>query len=288
MQEGFASYPEGSFEELVRKIEADMPILPKQEAKVAQYILLNLDSISFETGRTISQKVGVAEITVGRVLRRFGCAGMKEFKALLRQRYSIAGQVPARKGGDLSERWRDQLGAEIEAVQSIYDLIEGEEFTRALDLLAEAEEVFVTGFQTVRGLAEDSARRLALARNDVRFLSTHDNMLSEWIGGPPRRGSCVLLIDVVPYATESLPLAALAKEQGRKLVVVTDEYCHWAREFADAVINAPSATGLFLESTLGLNAALALLVNGVAKRQPEAGAARLRDWKAHSRRLKLF
>lgn len=288
MQEGFASYPEGSFEELVRKIEADMPNLPKQEAKVAQYILLNLDSISFETGRTISQKARVSEITVGRVLRRFGCAGMKEFKALLRQRYSIAGQAPARKGGDLSERWRDQLGAEIEAVQSIYDLIEGEDFLRAQDLLAGMEEVFVTGFQTVRGLAEDSARRLALARPDVRFLSAHDSMLSEWIGSRPRRSSCVLLIDVVPYAAESLALAALAKEQGRKLVVVTDEYCHWAREFADAVINAPSATGLFLESTLGLNAALALLIHGVANSQPDAAAERLREWKGFSRQLKLF
>src|SRR3546814_6002377 len=64
--------------------------------------------------------------------------------------------------------------------------------------------------------------------------------------------SCLLLVDVVPYARESADLARLAKEQGRRCIVVSDEYCHWGREVADAVIYAPSRTGLFLESTVGI------------------------------------
>ena len=98
----------------------------------------------------------------------------------------------------------------------------------------------------------------------------------------------MLLVDVVPYATESQTLARIAREQGRRVVVVSDEYCHWAAEAADAAIYAPSSTGVFLESTLGLNAALALLIDGVASTNAAASPQRLKEWKACSRRLKIF
>ncbi|MEG6509163.1 MurR/RpiR family transcriptional regulator [Methyloligella sp. 2.7D] len=288
MSQGFASYSEVSLDDLLSKIEAGLAALPKQEAKIAQYLLLNVDTMSFETGKSISQKTGTAEITVGRMLRRFGCAGMKEFKSLLRQRYSISGEVLRHKGDDLSPAWRDQLALEMRALQSVYDQLDGAAFKAAERRLSDADEVYVTGFQTVRGLAEDSARRLGLARSHVRFLSAHDSMLSEWIEPARDKTSCLLLIDVVPYAAECQTLAALAKEQGRSVVVVTDEYCHWAHEVTDAVLNAPSATGLFLESILGLNAALALLIHSVANRQAAGPTPRLREWKRMSQRLKLF
>ncbi len=288
MSQGFASYAGASLDELVGKMEDEISNLPKQEAKVAQYFLLNLDTISFETGKSIAKKARVAEITVGRMLRRFGCAGLKEFKTILRQRYSDARLSPGSKGDDLAPAWRDQLSLEVEVLQSVYDLVESEIFNVAEHRLVDAEEVYVTGFQTVRGLAEDSARRLGLARSRVRFLSAHDSMLCEWIETPANQKSCLLLIDVVPYAAECQTLAAMAKGQGRSVIVVTDEYCHWAHDVADAVLHAPSATGLFLESTLGLNAILSLLIHAVAGRQDAGAANRLRSWKNMSHQLKLF
>ncbi len=287
MSQGFASYPEATLEELVSAMKAQIGALPKQEAKVVQYFLLNLSSLSFETGKSIAQKAGVAEVTVGRVLRRLGCDGMKEFKQRLRQRYSVAGGVPEKKL-DVSGKWRQCLEAETAGIQSVFAQRETREFLTAQSLLSQADQVFVTGFQTVRGLAEDTGRRLALARPNVQYLSAHDGMLAEWIGSRSAKQSCLLLVDVVPYAGESQALARLAKEQGRKIVMVTDEYCHWARDLADAVIYAPSSTGLFLESTLGLNAALALLVDAVADTSADDAKARLKEWKQLTRGLQLF
>lgn len=284
---GFASYADATFETLTALIRKELPNLPKQEARVAQYLLLNIDSLSFETGKSIAQKARVSEVTVGRVLRRFGCDGMREFKELLRQRYSISGSLPDKKD-DIAGRWRASLNAEVDAVRTVFGQRESTMFEDAKDRLATAEEVFVTGFQTVRGLAEDTARRLSLARSNVRYLSAHDDMLSEWIGSPAPEKSCLLMVDVVPYAGEGQALATLARQQGRSVVLVTDEYCHWANEVAHATIFAPSATGLFLESTLGLNAALALLVDAVANATPEKSASRLREWKGLTRQIKLF
>ncbi|MER5172418.1 MULTISPECIES: MurR/RpiR family transcriptional regulator [Thioclava] len=285
---GFSSFSDAPLDELARKIEAGMADLPKQEAKVAQYILLNLASIPLETGQSIASKAGVAEITVGRMLRRFDCAGMKEFKALLRQRYSVSGEVMGRKKTELSRDWQEQLTVEMHGVQMVYDQMETPAFTQARDLLAGSGEVYVTGFQTIRGLAEDCARRLALARDNVRFLSGHDSMLSEWIAPVPEAGSCLMMFDVIPYAAEAEMIARIAKDRGAGVVLITDEYCHWAQGLADAVINAPSKTGLFLESTLGLHAAASLLVHATAEAGGADVAGRMQAWKRMSHRLKLF
>lgn len=288
MSNGFASYADAPVDELIDKMKDGLPELPRQEAKVAQYVLLNLDAMSFETGKSIAQKAGVAEITVGRMLRRFGCAGMKELRAMLRHRYSVSGQAPADATTGAPADWQEQLNAELLAVRTVYAKIGTPAFRAAERYLRESEEVHVTGFQTVRGLAEDTARRLALARPRVRFLSGHDSMLSEWIDPPAPGGSCLLIIDVIPYAAECEPLARLAREQGRNVVVVTDEYCHWAHDVTDAVINTPSKTGLFLESILGLNAAASLLVHSASTRPGLNLDGRMRDWKRLARRMKIF
>ena len=70
--------------------------------------------------------------------------------------------------------------------------------------------------------------------------------------------------------------------------MVSDEYCHWSREIANAAIYAPSRTGLFLESTVGIVVALSLLVDAAAKSDAAKAERRLAQWKRHSRRLGLF
>ena len=288
MSHGFASYADATFDEFVSKMKNGLPNLPKQEAKVAQYVLLNLDTISFETGKSISAKAGVAEITVGRMLRRFGCAGMKEFKAMLRHRYTVVGPSPTEQGAELARDWQEQMAAELRAVSTVYGKMNTPAFQAAARYLREAGTVYVTGFQTVRGLAEDTARRLALARPRVRFLSAHDSMLTEWLDASAPGAGCLLIIDVIPYAAECETLAQLAREQGYSVVMVTDEYCHWAHDVTDAVINTPSKTGLFLESILGLNAATSLLVHMASTAPGQDQDQRMRDWKRLAQRLKIF
>ena len=72
------------------------------------------------------------------------------------------------------------------------------------------------------------------------------------------------------------------------MVVVTDEYCHWAHDVTEAVINTPSKTGLFLESILGLNAATSLLIHATATAPGRDIPQRLRDWKRLAHRINIF
>lgn len=286
---GFSSYPRQGYEDLIRKMEAMLGQLPRQEARVAQYILLNQNGLALENGKTLARKIGVSEVTVGRLLRRLGCDGTKAFKELLRRQYaenSTFLQAPE----DIPKSYEKVLFAETAALNAIFRQAGSAQWRQAGHLLGTAQRVFVTGFQSVRGIAEDFVRRLSLARGTVTYFSPHDNMLAEWTDAPDQQvgSSCLVLVDVVPYARESAEIVRLAKEQGRHCIVVTDEFCHWAQGLADVVIHAPSRTGLFLESITGIAVALALLVDTVAELDPEASQKRLLSWKEQARHLKIF
>ena len=289
MSLGFASYPSGSFVELMDKLEDGLPNLPKQEARVAQYMLLNVTTLGPETGKSLAIRVGVAEITVGRLMRRLGYNGTKDLKELLRQHYAVGGNTSVPQH-DLAPHLRQALEAEISVIRNVFDQTTGKRWDKASELVSQSSSIFVTGFQSVSGLAKDFSVRLGLARPKVHYLSPHDGMLGEWITHDQASSTteCLVLVDVVPYAKEAAELIRISKEQGRKCIVVSDEFCHWSHNLADAVIYAPSITGLYLESTVGINIALSLLTDVAARKNANVSKQRLEWWKKNSRRLNLF
>ncbi len=294
MKEGFSSYLQSSFPTFEEQLDAVLPELSNLEAQVAQYMRLNVSELSFETGSSLAGKVGVSEVTVSRLLRRLGYEGMRGLKRELRNQLTNRELLKEVASTDLEvpKPLSEVLDLEIEAVRDVYRQSASPMWNRLVSAVAGADRVYVTGFQTVRGIAEDCARRLALARCDVRFLAAHDGMLTEWLGPSRAQGSraneCLILIDVVAYAREAPILAKLCEETNRSLVVVTDEMCHWAKNHTDLVIHASTRSGLFLESTVAITAALNLIVDAVAKESPSEIADRLQDWKANARALNLF
>ncbi len=291
MRNSFSSHPVVDALPFVSKIEELMSELPKQEARVAQYLLLNRLGLGFETGASIAKKTGTSEVTVSRLLHRLGYQGMRGLKREIEVegRSGPVGIGPEERAVLEDNPLREVFSTEVRALVNVYQQFDGPLWRRLVETVSRANCVYATGFQTVRGAAEDFARRLALARDDVRFLSAHDGMLAEWMGaGNGAAAECLVIIDVVPYAREAPLLAKMSKACGRDIVVVTDELCHWAHDYTDLVVHAPSRNGLFLESTSALVAVLNMLVHAVSESDPEATRARLTQWKSATRQLSVF
>lgn len=289
LAKGFSSFPDSSFDAFVATLESMLDRLPKQEAKVAQYMLLNLNTLSLETGKSLAIKVGVPEVTVGRMLKRLGYNGIKELKVLLRRKMSLG--VEFQDGpSNIDISYQHVADAELAGLHAVFAQVDTRPWTQAVQRLTDAPTVYVTGFQTVRGVAEDYSKRLALARSSVRYVSPHDGMLAEWISHPSKmaKGTCLLMVEVVPYARESLRMAQVAQKLGIQTIIVTDEFNHWAKSVSDTIIFVPTRTGLFLESTTGITLALSLLVNAVAQSNELLAQERLEQWKRFSSQIGLF
>ncbi|KEA63496.1 Transcriptional regulator, RpiR family [Marinobacterium lacunae] len=292
MENLFSSHSQSVAPRLAKKLQASMPQLSASEARVAQYVLLNLHQMGFETGASIAKNAAVSPITVSRFFNKLGFKGISALKRELKQEMTeVEGEGPQADSPGKPLHYEQTLAAESQALAGIARQVQSEMWSDMTRVVADAQRVFVTGFQSVRGLSEDFGKRLGLARDGVQYISAHDSMLSEWIAihaDAEGRHACLVLIDVVPYAGEGRILCQMAAELGMELIIITDESCHWATEYTRYVVYAKSRTGLFLESTSALTLALNMLVDSVAAVNPEISADRSERWQAITRRLGLF
>ena len=265
--------------------------LTRSEAMIAQWLLLNESGLALETGASIAAKTGVSEITVSRFLRRLGFRGMAELKAEIG---SPAASLHIHAADRYMRLLEGELGAllkrDADAILGLGAQIARPEWAQAIAALDAADEVFVTGFQTVRGLAEDFARRLAIVRGSVRYLSAHDAGLVEWVPSARRAGDsrALVLVDMVPYAREAEVVVRTACRLGITAVVVTDELNTWAGAHTPFVFHASTKAGAFLESTGPLGTLLNLVTHAVAGRDPDKARRRIASWPAVLRDLGLY
>ena len=283
------SIPEES--PLAAKLRGLSGSLTKSEAVIAQWLVLNETILGLETGASIASKTGVSEITVSRFLKRAGYKGLQGLKEDLQAALVHAHVSPADRYFRLLD---SEIGAilkrDAEAVLALAHEVEKPTWPQAIDAIAAADEVFVVGFQTIRGIAEDFARRLSIVRGSVRYLSPHDGGLVEWIPSF-RRGEesrCLVMVDMAPYAREALPILRTARSLGFAVVVISDELNTWASGETPFVFHVATKVDAFLESTGPMTTLMNVIIHEVAGRAPEKARKRIKDWPQIMRGLGLY
>lgn len=265
--------------------------LTKSEAIIAQWLVLNEATLGLESGASVAAKTGVSEITVSRFLKRAGFKGLQGLKESLQAALVHAHVSP-------SDRYFRLLDGEIgailkrdaDAVLALAHEVEKPVWPQAIDAIAGADEVFVVGFQSIRGIAEDFTRRLGIVRGSVRLLSPHDGGLVEWIPSFRRAEEkrCLVMIDMAPYAREALPMVQTARQLGLQVVVVTDELNTWAIAETPFVFHVTTKVDAFLESTGPMTTLMNVLIHEVAGRAPDKARKRIKDWPPIMRGLGLY
>ncbi|CAD5105946.1 MurR/RpiR family transcriptional regulator [Zestomonas carbonaria] len=263
--------------------------LTPAERTLWAYIQANLETIAFENGATLAAKSGVSPNTVSRFLRRLGYKGLKSLKEELRDEVRVQSLLNTTllERVEQPEDLLAHLNEEIEALTAFAAQLGSQHWQDIVSRVSEAERVFVCGFQTIRGLAEDFANRLALVRSGVEFLDLYSGVLGQWIDSHAQR-CCVILIDIAPYADAGIAFANNCLRQGTDLVVFTDEYGIARHIDTPNIITMKTKTGLILESTGGLTSALNVLLHCVAARHKDELKERLAAYRARVESLKLY
>jgi DNA-binding MurR/RpiR family transcriptional regulator len=271
---------------LVLRIQALQEELTKSEAILSQWLVRNASGLGLETGASIAASTGVSEITVSRFLRRLGYKGL----SALKQDLQLQGAAQLPEAEMYVRLLEGEIGALIrrdaEAMLAISAQVARPEWEEAITAIHRSDEVFVTGFQTVRGVAEDFARRLSIVRNRVRFVAAHDGGLSEWISAGP--SSCLILVDTVPYAKEAESVLRAATARGICVIVATDELNTWAARHTNFVFMVSTRAGTFVESTGPLASMLNLFTHATAARDAKRSRERLASWPSLLKELGLF
>lgn len=276
---------------LATRLNALADDLTRSETKIAQWLILNEPRLGLETGASIAAETGVSEITVSRFLKRAGFRGLAGLKAELKlARVNHLAPEPDYYLRLIDDGISNFLRRDAEATLAIAEEVKKPEWSSAIGILADADEVHVTGFQTVRGIAEDFARRLGIIRGAVQFLSPHDGGLAEWIPSARRAGQrrCLVLIDMVPYAREASAIVRMARAQGADVVVITDMLNTWAQTETPLVFRVTTKMDSFLESTGPMTTLMNVMLHAIASLDPENAHRRIGEWAPIISRLGLY
>lgn len=274
------------------------------ESAVASWFERNHHALPFESAAAVAAGAGVSEMSVSRFVRRLGYPSFRAFKAELRaqsRRQGVPGLDEMIDGAldDRLRRWslpeaggaalEDMLRREVEAIVDAYELARRPAWREALDMVAGAGRVSVTGFQASKGLALDLATRLEWVRPGVRFVEGTSGTWSE-IFGEEAEGStsCVILVDTAAYARASFRIGELCVRRNLPLVIVTDRFGAWARRYTPHVLSVSTHVGTYWDSTAGLAALLGLLVNDVTARLGPAATERLQRLSALGEHFEAF
>jgi DNA-binding MurR/RpiR family transcriptional regulator len=253
---------------ILERLGSDKMRRSKSDKVLAQYLERHLAELPFETARSIAAKVGVSPMTVGRFLRRAGFDGLEPLKQELRHARSnpawqVKGEVDVLQG-DIREGKLLALliNQQIDNLRQVYEVTITQEWQTCVDTLIAASEVYVAAYQNIRGTAQYMAAQLSYARPCVQYVDGLNGTYAEVLDSAVE-GRVLFLIEARRFASKALPLALEARKAGVKVLLLTDEFCPWAKEASDIALIIPGPHGPLWDGSATIMAVIDLLLSNV-------------------------
>jgi len=262
----------------------------KADRTIANYMLAGLATLPFETAASIATKVEVSEATVGRFCRAIGYRSFKDMKDHLRQEIGDAPWLISDRLRELQsrnetalEQLTSGLELEIAALVAVYEIAHSQEWNRVAKRLAKIKSIYVTGFQTERGMAQIFVNQLQYLRGGVHLIDLASGNFAELLAAESDDAALVIF-EARRYSRMALLLCQEAKMAGIPVTLITDPYCDWGRGLVDEMFVVPTDFSLFWESTAQMASLANLLVNCIfIEMGPEAEARMKKTARLYSR-----
>lgn len=249
-----------SIESVIKK---DWKKFTASEQRLATFFLQHLEQLPFETAASIAKRLAVSPMTVGRFLKKIGFDDLRGVKAALRERVPESGWLSSQITKTLFDD--APLNAKIKALTDAHRVPLTPEWPRIVSLLATASKVNIASFQLGRFLGLGFASALHTIRANVQVSDGSDGAyIDALLDSDPE--SCIVLLDWQRYSQHFRLLAEEAAARKIATVIVTDTYCHWAREITDHVLMLETGFDSSWERLSIAQTLLELLLVDVAKR----------------------
>ena len=256
-----------SVDQLIKRITSEYDALSKQLKVIARHVETNHHHIGLDGIQQVASQCSVQPSAVVRFAKHFGFSGFSEMQAIFREGLSRQ-LAPARNyktrirdviesgAGSLSsvEIANEFLSGSIAGMQELQNSLHGPTFKKAVDLLAEADSIWIAASR--RSFPIAVYLDYALQHTDKR-IGLVSGMGSMHLGQlrSVRKGDVMLAISFLPYADETIAAAKMAVERGARLIAITDSRMSPLAKLAQVVLAVQdNSTFGFrsLNSTMGL------------------------------------
>lgn len=220
--------------------------LSKRLKQVARYILDNSNSIAFDTVASIAAQASVPPSTLIRFANAFGFSGFNEMKQVFRQHlmeetanYTERARLFRQTSTD--DNVAPEKPAEIlnvftmvnaQALQQLAMQIAPEQLERAVELLNNAENIYVIGLRRSFSVASYLTYALRHLERRAFLIDGTGGMFTEQLSMVKPK-DVVIAISYSPYAREAVELVELGAKRGAQQIAITDSQVSPLAAFSD-------------------------------------------------------
>lgn len=258
-------------------IREKMSHMSKSHRKIAQYVLEHYDEAAFDTAAKIGKRIGASESTVVRFAVAIGYDGYPEYQK------ALGDALRTRLSGvkKLDEQFRDNTQAElirrvmtndINNIQKTIENIAPTEFEKAINMILDAERVYVVGLRGSKILAEVLHHYLKIAciNCDLIFSDSAEEICSHLLG--IRENDCLVGISFPPYSDKTVKAMEIACDRKSDVISITDDEKSAINMYSTCVLLAKSDAMSVVNSIVApMSLVNALAVSVCVKRHEEVG-----------------
>lgn len=252
----------GDVLKIEKTIKKDWKKYTASEQKLATFFLQHLQELPFETAASIAKRMQLSAMTVGRFIKKLGYEDLRGIKDSLRAGSHENGWL----SGQITKSLFDDapLNAKIKALSDVHKIPNSADWTRIVNLLTTASKVNIASFHFGRFLGLGFASALQTLRPHTYFQDGADGAYVDALLDSDAQ-SCLVLIDFQRYSRHFRLLAEEAAARKLNTVIITDTYCHWAREITDNVLMIETSFDTSWERLSIAQSLLELMLASVAK-----------------------
>lgn len=256
---------------IIDRININYEQLSKVQKLIAEYITANPEQVCFLSLKEFSEAVGTTGVSVLRFARKLGLDNYiglkKETQAYVSQRLTPNDKLRAAIAVNRADRHHlisEVFDSEIANLRRTREVCSHDDILSAVELLKQADNVYLAAFTISRGVCEFLNYRLnSLAIRAMHFDIHETRMMTMRLANVTPK-DLFIIVSVPRYPQELLFLAEQLKARGIPFICITDSLTAPYADYATVTLACANETLVFFNTYSPLMAVANVLVSVAA------------------------
>lgn len=270
---------------LLKRIEENMPHFSKRQKQISVYLLENYDKAAYMTASKLGSIVNVSESTVVRYANELGFDGYPQLQSALQeltktnltayQRVEVTNNLIG--DGDVLKK---VLSSDAERIKTTLDEIDCDAFEAAVEKICSARKIYVIGIRSSATLASFLSHSLNVIFDNVISLEalSRDDVFEQILG--INEEDVLVAISFPRYSNRVIRAVDFAENHGANVIAITDSNTSPIAEMANEVLVARSDMISYVDSLVAPLSLINALIIGISRKMKDRLDERLRTLEA--------
>lgn len=226
---------------ILKRISKDFSSLPRQQQKVATFILARPNDVAFLTLESTAEKSDVSTTTVLRFVRRMGYAGFTDFQKQIQSDMRVQQGTLVDKFNRLyTSVSRDELllntfSKDIHNINRTMMEMPLDQLKRAVELIVNAKHVYINGLRESHALAHYAFTRLMTIRPYVSLLARAETEMPEPLLTLGEEDVCIHFL-FMRYTRKSVEILNELRRSKIPVILITSPDYTALADLADVIL----------------------------------------------------